>query len=62
MVKKLDTDQEKKATSHLKIYRADKNEEGEWSNITELPFNSNYYSTGHPALSPDESHLVFYIG
>ncbi len=42
----------------LKLYMAtaDKNS---WKSITELPFNSNEYSTGHPALSPDEKLLFF---
>ncbi|RXR25917.1 cell envelope biogenesis protein OmpA, partial [Flavobacterium piscinae] len=26
---------------------------GKWSNITQLPFNSNTYSTGNPSLSKD---------
>ncbi|MFW0735636.1 OmpA family protein [Flavobacterium sp. T12S277] len=42
----------------LKIYKATyKN--GDWYNITELPFNSNEYSVAHPALSPDEKTLYF---
>lgn len=42
----------------LKIYKATL-ENGEWNNITELPFNSDNYSTAHPALSPDEKTLYF---
>lgn len=42
----------------LKIYKATF-ENGEWGNITELPFNSDNYSTAHPALSPDEKTLYF---
>jgi outer membrane protein OmpA-like peptidoglycan-associated protein/tetratricopeptide (TPR) repeat protein len=30
-----------------------------WTNITELPFNSNEFNTAHPALSPDEKTLYF---
>lgn len=42
----------------IKIYKAVlKN--NEWTNIKELPFNSNEYSTAHPALSPDEKTLYF---
>ncbi|WP_372793920.1 OmpA family protein [Lutibacter sp.] len=48
---------EKKIT-HLKIYKAQLID-NEWSNIIELPFNSNNYSTEHPALSPDEKKLYF---
>ncbi|MGB5555340.1 MAG: OmpA family protein [Flavobacteriaceae bacterium] len=43
----------------LKIFKAVLNEEGQWSNIIELPFNSNDYSVAHPALSPDEKTLYF---
>lgn len=42
----------------LKLYVAQL-EEGKWSNIMELPFNSNAYSVGHPALSPDDDILYF---
>jgi outer membrane protein OmpA-like peptidoglycan-associated protein len=42
----------------LKIFKAIlKN--GIWSNITELPFNSDAYSVAHPALSSDEKTLYF---
>ncbi|MDY0089839.1 MAG: OmpA family protein [Flavobacteriaceae bacterium] len=33
--------------------------DGEWTNIEELPFSSDQYSTVHPALSPDEKRLYF---
>lgn len=42
----------------LKIYKAT-NENGVWSNVTELPFNSDAYSVAHPALSADEKFLYF---
>ena len=42
----------------LKIYRSELID-GEWKNLTELPFNSDEYSVGHPALSPDEQTLYF---
>ena len=42
----------------IKIYKATL-ENNEWSAITELPFNSDNYSTAHPALSPDENTLYF---
>lgn len=42
----------------LKLYKATK-EGDKWTNITELPFNSNEYSVAHPALSPDEKTLYF---
>ncbi len=42
----------------LKIFKATL-EDGVWSNITELPFNSDAYSVAHPALSPDEKTMYF---
>lgn len=44
--------------SNLKIY-VSRNVDGEWMEAKELPFNSNRYSTGHPALSPDGKKLYF---
>ena len=43
----------------LKIYKATVNKDGQWDNITPLPFNSDSYQTAHPALSPDEKTLYF---
>lgn len=43
----------------LKIFKAEKDDRGNWKNIKELPFTSNVYSTAHPALSPDEKYLYF---
>jgi len=42
----------------LKLYKASLID-GNWTNITELPFNSDEYSTAHPALSVDEKKLYF---
>lgn len=42
----------------LKIYKAVL-ENGKWTNIAELPINSNDYNTAHPALSPDDKTLYF---
>lgn len=42
----------------LQIYRASWIA-GEWTNVVPLPFNSNDYSTGHTALSPDGKTLYF---
>lgn len=42
----------------LKLYKATLDGD-QWSNITELPFNSNQYSVAHPALSGDEKTLYF---
>ena len=49
---------DKKNTSNLKIYKASFIN-GFWVNIRELPFNGDDFSTGHPALSPDEKTLYF---
>lgn len=43
----------------LKIYKATKSGENNWTNIVELPFNSDAYSVAHPALSVDEKKLYF---
>lgn len=42
----------------LKIYSADNNN-GNWTNVKELPFNSPNYSCAHPSLSKDEKTLYF---
>ncbi len=50
-------------TNHLKLYSAikQKNEDGEivWTDIKELPFNSEEYSVGHPTVSKDGKKLYF---
>jgi len=42
----------------LKLYRATLDGE-KWTNIEELPFNSEEYSVAHPALSSDGTKLYF---
>lgn len=42
----------------LKIFRIIW-KDGQWSNLEELPFNSDSYSVAHPALSLDEKTLYF---
>lgn len=42
----------------LKLYKAEFVND-KWINITELPFNSDQYSTAHPALNNDETKLYF---
>ncbi|TWI43585.1 WD40 repeat protein [Flavobacterium glaciei] len=42
----------------IKIYKATL-ENDKWTNVTELPFDSDNYSTAHPALSPDGKTLYF---
>lgn len=44
--------------SNLQIFKAEL-VEGEWTNVTSLPFNSADYSVEHPALSADEKVLYF---
>ncbi len=44
--------------TNLKIYKASL-EAGKWTNVVELPFNSNNYSISHPALNKDGSKLYF---
>jgi outer membrane protein OmpA-like peptidoglycan-associated protein len=45
-------------TTLIKIYKAAL-ENDKWTDITELPFDSDSYSTAHPSLSPDEKTLYF---
>lgn len=47
-----------KGENNLKIYRAELKGDN-WTNVTELPFDSDEYSCGHPSLSPDEKTLYF---
>jgi len=54
--KKLKRD--KNGVNHLKIYMSKKVGD-EWGEAVEVPFNSDDYSTGHPALSPDGKQLYF---
>lgn len=42
----------------VKLYRAEL-VNGEWANVTALPFTSDTYSTQHPMLSKDETRLYF---
>lgn len=44
--------------SRLKVYKATLSD-GEWINITELPFNGDNYSVAHPTLNKDETKLYF---
>ncbi|MES2703895.1 MAG: OmpA family protein [Bacteroidota bacterium] len=42
----------------IKIYSANRNG-NEWAGVSELPFNSNDYSCGHPTLSADGNTMYF---
>ncbi|MEM6515255.1 MAG: OmpA family protein [Bacteroidota bacterium] len=54
--KRLDYDKE--GTTHLSIYQA-RFIDGVWTDVYQLPFNDDFYSSGHPALSPDNKKLYF---
>nr|WP_299342454.1 OmpA family protein [Allomuricauda sp.] len=45
-------------TNHLKMYTSEL-KGGEWTEAEEVPFNSETYSVGQPALSPDGKLLFF---
>jgi outer membrane protein OmpA-like peptidoglycan-associated protein len=45
-------------TNKLKLYTA-RYKDGKWTAITELPFNNDEYSVGHPTLTPDGKRLYF---
>ncbi len=44
--------------NQLNIYYAE-NVNGEWKDVKPVPFNTEEYSTSHPALSPDGNTLYF---
>ncbi|RZW44399.1 MAG: hypothetical protein EX263_10855 [Flavobacteriaceae bacterium] len=58
LTKRNKLDYDRKGTSHLMIYKSQKID-GQWSKPIALPFNDDSFSTGHPALSPDDKQLFF---
>lgn len=46
-------------TSHLKLFRAIRDEDGHWGDLHEFAYNSDVWSTGHAALSAD-GHTLFF--
>ncbi len=48
----------KEGTNKLKIYKSSK-KNGKWGTPVEMPFNSDEYSTAHPALNQDNTRLYF---
>ena len=50
---------DKNKTIRLKLYKATRSGDNFWTDVKELPFNSNDYSTAHPALSTDNKRLYF---
>ena len=50
---------DRKNTVRLKLLSASVDEDGNWSDVEELPFNNDNYSVAHPALSLDGKKLFF---
>jgi outer membrane protein OmpA-like peptidoglycan-associated protein len=46
-------------TSHLMLFRATKDSTGNWGDLRAFAYNSERWSTGHPALSADGRTLYF---
>ena len=51
-------DYDREGTTYLQIYKA-RLIDGIWQQIEKLPFNDDVFSSGHPALSPDNKQLYF---
>lgn len=45
--------------NRLKMYKATQDAQGNWSKISNMPFNNDNYSVGHPSLSEDQKTLYF---
>ena len=50
---------DRKNTVRLKLLTASVDDDGNWSDVQELPFNNDNYSVAHPALSLDGKKLFF---
>jgi len=50
---------DKKNTNKLKLYKATRTGDGSFGDVQELPFNSDSFSTAHPAVSADGKTLYF---
>lgn len=50
---------DKNGTNKLKIYKSTRVEGKGWTEAVEMPFNSDEYSTAHPALNADNTKLYF---
>ena len=48
----------KEGIMKLKVFKAVYKDD-KWEEISDLPFNSDEYSVGHPTLSPDGKYLYF---
>ncbi|PKA82786.1 outer membrane protein OmpA-like peptidoglycan-associated protein [Ulvibacter sp. MAR_2010_11] len=53
-----DYDKSAEGINQINLYYAE-NIDGVWKDVQSVAFNSDEYSTGHPALSPDEKTLYF---
>ncbi len=58
-----DLQRDGQGVNHLKLYTAVQNDNdsinSDWTNVQELPFNSDDYSVGHPTLSANGEKLYF---
>lgn len=54
-----DKQSEVKGTTYIAMYKADIDENGQWTNIIPLPFNNRNYSVGHPTVNRDGTKLYF---
>ncbi len=43
----------------IQLYRATVADNGEWTDITAMPFNNDNYQTGHPSLNKEGNKLYF---
>ncbi len=43
----------------IQLYRATIADNGEWTDVTAMPFNNDNYQTGHPSLNKEENKLYF---
>ena len=58
-IKKKKNKEKNKSTKHLQLFKASVTEDGEWTNLTLLPFNGTNFSSGHPVLNKDDNQLYF---
>ncbi|MGJ8665513.1 MAG: OmpA family protein [Patiriisocius sp.] len=54
-----DYDKSEEGVNQINLYYAEQIAGKGWSGIVSVPFNSDEYSVGHPALSPDGKTLYF---
>jgi outer membrane protein OmpA-like peptidoglycan-associated protein len=53
----LKTDKDRKAT--ISVYKANISSSGKWTNVTPMPFNSEFYDVAHPSLNKENTKLYF---